>query len=369
MAASPVRDASGSIISGIAIFQDITDRKRIEQALLESEQTARALMNASPESALLIDAHGTALAANEITAQRLGATIHRLIGANIYELLPPQVAERRRACTDEVVQTGRPVRFEDEQLGRWYDNYVHPIFDVDGNVSRLAVFGHDITEHKQAEEQAQRLAALEERQRLARELHDSLSQALYGIGLGAHTALTWLDGDRSKVVEALDYVLSLADAGLTEMRALIFELRPESLAMEGLVRALTKQVAAVYARNRIRVKLDVCSEPDLPLETKEAIYRIAQEALYNAVRHSQAEQLGLRLDCGSENVALEVSDNGVGFDPAQSYVGHLGLLSMHERAARLGGTLEIDSAPGQGTRVRARFPSWSEASPHITQLN
>ncbi|HZS00375.1 MAG TPA: PAS domain S-box protein [Chloroflexota bacterium] len=206
-------------------------------------------------------------------------------------------------------------------------------------------------------QQAQNLAALEERQRLARELHDSVSQALYGIALGARTARTLLDRDPALVADPLDYVLSLADAGLAEMRALIFELRPESLATEGLVAALDKQVAALRARHGIDVQATLCDEPDVPLELKEPIYRIAQEALHNTVKHARAHHVALRLECTPEEISLEVTDDGVGFDPAAEYPGHLGLQSMRERAAALGGTLEIESARGQGSRLWARIPT------------
>ncbi len=100
----------------------------------------------------------------------------------------------------------------------------------------------------------------------------------------------------------------------------------------------------------------------MPLETKEAIYRIAQEALHNAVKHAQAGRLDLRLCRSGESVVLEISDDGVGFDPMVAFLGHLGLRSMVERASRLGGTLEIHSAPGHGTRVCARFPPPGESS-------
>ena len=136
----------------------------------------------------------------------------------------------------------------------------------------------------------QERTAIVERQRLARELHDSVSQALYGISLGINTARTLFDTDRAKVLEALDYALSLTRGGLTEMRALIFELRPESLEMEGLVAALTKQIAALQVRHGIEVELSLCDEPDVPLAVKEAVYRIAQEALHNAVKHAQTDR-------------------------------------------------------------------------------
>ncbi len=201
------------------------------------------------------------------------------------------------------------------------------------------------------------LAHEEERRRLARELHDSVSQALYGISLGVHTARTQLDRDPSKVAEPLDYVLSLAEAALVEMRALIFELRPESLEAEGLVNALTKQGAALHVRHDIAVQTDLCEEPDLSLQVKQELYRIAQEALHSTVKHAQATKVDLRLDQTSEAVILEVCDNGRGFDPLGSFPGHLGLHSMHERVKDLGGMLQIESAQGQGTCIRAQVPA------------
>jgi PAS domain S-box-containing protein len=204
----------------------------------------------------------------------------------------------------------------------------------------------------------QEKAALEERQHLARELHDSVSQALYGIALGARTARTLLDrkGPMESVAEWLDYVLSLAGAGLTEMRALIFELRPESLETEGLVAALEKQAAALEARHEIPVQATLGPEPDLPLETKEALYRIAQEALHNTVKHAHASRAELNLERDAQGITLEVSDDGVGFDPETSFPGHLGLQSMRERAARVGGALQVRSAPGEGASISVRIP-------------
>ncbi len=210
--------------------------------------------------------------------------------------------------------------------------------------------------------QARTLAALQERQRLARELHDSVSQMLYSIALSARTARILLDRDPSRVGEVLDDVLGLAKAGLAEMRALIFELRPESLETEGLVAALTKQAASLRVRHDLDVETDLDAEPDLPLETKEELYRIAQEALHNIVKHARASRVSLRLAASGEVIELEVRDNGIGFDPAAPFPGHLGLRSMRERATRLHGSLDIDGAPDSGTRIRVRIPA-----PRVTQ--
>ncbi|MGI8552652.1 MAG: histidine kinase [Dehalococcoidia bacterium] len=204
--------------------------------------------------------------------------------------------------------------------------------------------------------EAQGKAALEERQRLARELHDSVSQALYGIGLGARTARTLLDRDPAQAAQPLDYVLSLAEAGLAEMRALIFELRPDSLETEGLVAALERQATLLRARHNVAVEMNLCDEPEMPLECKETLYRIAQEAMYNTVKHARATQVEVCLECRDGEAMLTIGDNGIGFDPSGAFPGHLGLRSMRERAARMGGTLDIQSTPGHGACIRARIP-------------
>jgi len=205
-------------------------------------------------------------------------------------------------------------------------------------------------------ERVRGMAALEERQKLARELHDSVSQALYGIGLGARTARTLLDRDPAKVAEPLDYVISLAEAGLTEMRALIFELRPDALETEGIVGLLGKQAAAVRARHGITVETNFGPEPAIPLSVKETLYRIAQESLHNTIKHAKAARLVIRLAQDDRGVTLELTDDGVGFDPGGRFPGHLGLRSMRERAARHGATIDIDSAPGRGARICVIVP-------------
>lgn len=204
---------------------------------------------------------------------------------------------------------------------------------------------------------AQEKAALEERQRLARELHDSVSQALYGIGLGARTARTLLDRDPAQAEEPLDYVLSLAEAGLSEMRSLIFELRPESLERESLTAALDRQITAVQARHGLTITAgyDPCAA-DVPFAIKEALYRIAQEALHNTVKHAHATHATVDYLCDGSNAYLTIHDNGVGLDASGSFPGHLGLRGMRERAQRLGGTLDVISDPTHGTTITATIP-------------
>jgi PAS domain S-box-containing protein len=203
---------------------------------------------------------------------------------------------------------------------------------------------------------AQEKAALEERQRLARELHDSVSQALYGITLGAQAARASMESDRVHARESLDYVLALAKATHKEMRSLIFALHPESLESEGIVEALSRCAAAISARHELQIETHLCDEPDMPLETKEALYRIAQEALHNIVKHAHADRCQLSLFQRQGAIVLEVRDDGVGFNTSSTFPGHLGLHSMRERAIHLGGTLELSNIPAEGTQVRVEIP-------------
>lgn len=204
---------------------------------------------------------------------------------------------------------------------------------------------------------AQEKATQEERQRLARELHDSVSQALYGIALGARTARQTLRHAPEQADQSLGYILSLAEAGLADMRALIFELRPQALAEEGLVVALHKQLAALRARHGLATEAELGSEPAGTLAVKQTLYRVAQEALQNVARHARASRVRLRLTASSTALELEISDDGSGFDPRAKFPGHLGLRSMRERVSEIGGVLGLASEPGKGTTVRVRVPS------------
>ena len=204
--------------------------------------------------------------------------------------------------------------------------------------------------------QAQQLAVLEERNRLARELHDSVSQALYGIVLGAQTARTFLDRNPQQSIEPLDYVLALSEAGLAEMRALIFELRPETLEKEGLVEALSKQVTMLQARHGLDVRCAFGPEPDIPIQLKEALYWIAREALHNVVKHANASSVNLSVACTPDSLLLSIEDDGAGFNVEGDFSGHLGLKSMSERASGIGGTLHIHSDAAAGTQIQLHLP-------------
>jgi signal transduction histidine kinase len=260
---------------------------------------------------------------------------------------------------DPVCWMGVPLVIKEHAIGLLTFVHRKPCYYQDEDARLAMAFAQQVAvaiENARLYEQAGQLAVLEERQRLARELHDSVAQVLYSIGLGAKTARTALEHDPTQIGEALDYVNWLAEAGQVEMRSLIFELRPESLRTDGLVAALERQAAVLRTRHRLTVQTSFCPEPPVQLEVKEALYRVSQEALHNVVKHAQATEVSLALELSEDQVHLEIGDNGIGFDPSADYPGHLGLKSLRERAAQCQGQIKIDSAPGRGTRIQFIIP-------------
>ena len=196
----------------------------------------------------------------------------------------------------------------------------------------------------------------QERARRARELHDSVAQALYGISLGAKTARAQVTAGL-EAAESLDYVAQLADGASAEMKALLFSLRPDALEEGGLTPALTRLAEALRLRYKLDASLAAPEEPELPAEVKGALYRVAQEAAHNAVKHAGAHTVGLSLWRDGAAWILSVRDGGAGFDPAKVPLGTLGLKGMRERLEAIGATLTVKSTPGAGTTVTARVPA------------
>lgn len=205
--------------------------------------------------------------------------------------------------------------------------------------------------------------ALEERTRLARELHDSVSQALFAMTLetaAAQQVLTRAGADPKALGHRLTRLRELTEGALAEMRALIFALRPDAIQEEGLVAAVQKHAKGIAAREDLNVAVEA-PEYRLPLrpEIEEQLYRLTQEALSNVAKHAGASRVWIRIHAAETEptqLVLEVEDNGVGFDPSIARPGHLGLLSMTQRAEALNGRLEVASSPGNGTVIRAVVP-------------
>lgn len=224
-----------------------------------------------------------------------------------------------------------------------------------GEVSLMsAMADHMATavENARLQQKAERVAVMEERQRLARELHDSVTQQLYSLRLFADAARERMDDGKTDLVQKhLEDIESTAQHALKEMRLMLFELRTNALD-EGLVEALRHRIEAVEARVGVATRFTTGTLPRLSESAEEGLFRIALEALNNALKHTNATEISIALRADLDVVFLEVTDNGDGFDPEVAFEqGGMGLKIMRERTEKLNGKLAISSEPGQGTRV------------------
>jgi signal transduction histidine kinase len=210
--------------------------------------------------------------------------------------------------------------------------------------------------------QAEELAVLEERNRLARNLHDSVTQTIFSMRLTAEAARLLLDREPARIGDELDKLQALAKSALAEMRSLIFELRPTAVTELGFVPALRHLIMTLERQHGLKVDLQVSGEPYMSELEAQRLFRICQEALNNVVKHAHADKARLTLRFDSDRVFLQVEDQGQGFDPeAKKSAGdHMGLAGMQERVDAIGGTMTIDSRTGQGTRVMVEVSSTNE---------
>jgi signal transduction histidine kinase len=325
---------------------------------------------------------GIGLVESDEVAYRVGAG--ELWDGTEFQFEPARLAVGREGITGWVAATGEPLLVPDVRQDPRYV-WMHPaqtrseltvplkvkgevigVLDVqsdqldafdDSDLLVLQSLAHQAAiaiENARLYEQARRLAVIEERQRLARELHDSVTQALYGVSLYAEASVRRLAaGMPDAAIEYMRDVRDTAQEALREMRLLIFELRPSVLENEGLVAALRARLEAVEERAGLGVSFQVQGEGALCPAVEEGLYRIAREVLNNALKHAAAQNVSVSLIIRPKVVVLEIVDDGVGFDSgAAREGGGLGLVGMAERAAGIGGELTLDSEPGDGTRVR-----------------
>lgn len=313
-------------------------RKRTEEALRESEETARALVNATNDSIFLIDTAGTVLALNEITAKRLGKRVDEILGSYLYDFLPLDVAQRRKKRLDEVFRTGKPAYFEDERQGIWFDTCGYPILDAKGKVARLAIYGRDITERKRAEEEIRRLnAELEQRviERTARleAANKELEAFSYSVSHDLRAPLRAIDGFSRIILE--DYADKLDDEGkqfLNTIRQntqkmsqliddlLVFsrlgqqELRASNIDMGKLAKAVSEELKLTVPERKLKFTIKAL----VPAQGDQAMIRqVFANLLSNAVKFTRPKDTALievgGLSKENENI-FYIKDNGVGFD-------------------------------------------------------
>jgi signal transduction histidine kinase len=258
---------------------------------------------------------------------------------------------------------GIPIVYAGEVVGAYYltEKIGGGMFDDTDQRRISALAGHTAVaiENARLQQQIRELTLVEERTRVARELHDALSQTLLGLALSADVAADSLasGADGAAVAEELDRIRDLARTARRELRAAVDDLRPADLARDGLTATLAKHLDMVGRTRDVEITSDLQDLDALPDETERALLRIAQEAVHNAVRHGRPEHITVQTARDNGTVALTIRDDGRGFDPrSQTTRGRtMGLASMRDRAAAVGGRFELRSAPGEGTEIVVRI--------------
>ena len=396
---SPLIDGRGNVLGAVCVARDISERKRIEAAERQQRTLAEAL-------------HDTATALN--STLKLDEVLDRIL-ANVGRVVPYEsanimliedevstVVRSRNFSVDSryptisglqfdfadfpsmqhMAATGQSVVVGDTQYWeewpdtpelQWIRSFVVVPIGRLGEISgilvinsklagfftalhaeRLQVFADQAAiaiENARLYEQAQELAALEERQRLARDLHDAVSQTLFSASVIAQMLPRFWESDREQAELSLDQLRRLTRGALAEMRTLLLELRPTSLTESSLGELLRQLAEGLAGRLGIDVGLKLEGEEIMPVEAKINLYRIAQEATNNIAKHARAEQVTVSMQASQDELTLRVTDDGRGFDSSQPAEGRLGLDIMRERAAAIGAHFEVSGMQDQGTEI------------------
>ncbi|MDD4889383.1 MAG: PAS domain S-box protein, partial [Phycisphaerae bacterium] len=367
---APFYDHEGQLAGIVGTILDITDRKRMEEELRRSEAKNRALIEAVPDMKFRLDGEGRLVEFIPGVENELALEPKDFIGRRVTDVLPDPMASRFLAASQEALRTGRATMIEYHLHIPLPDG---PVREFEARFARCGegeTFSvvRDITDRKRAERQlleyqgqlrsmASQLSLIEERERrrLAGELHDRIGQAL----ALARIKLGLLRKHVPAGVAGMDDVMALIEQTLQDTRSLTFQLSPPilyELGFEPAVEWLVEQIARQYA---VCAEMEDDGQPKpLDDDVRVVLFQATRELLVNAARHSRAPRIRVRLSRDGGHIRIQVSDNGAGFDVAGASKGRggFGLFSLRERLRHLGGSLQIESRPGQGTAVTLLAP-------------
>ncbi|MBG1243248.1 AAA family ATPase [Nostoc sp. NZL] len=374
---TPVFDEQGNVVYGIVAFQDITERKQTEQLLAnynrtleqqvaertaalqqsqaelrEREQQLRLITDALPVCIIYVDAQQRYRFVNRTYEDWFHRSRGEILGKHIRENLGEASYQVAQPYINQAL-AGQITTYEVEMPCMYGKKYVSnsfiPDFDNNGQVKGYYGLITDIGDRKRAEE----ASILEERNRMAREIHDTLAQAFTGILVHMGTVSRLVATNPQAIQTHINTVRDLARTGLTEARRSVAALRPQSLEDGNLWTALQRFIATMQSSTETSLICDIIGTPyTLPPETENNLLRIAQEAFTNSIRYANAKEIRIELIYESTQFFLRIKDNGQGFEANHRILNRgFGLLGITERAERIGAQLSIESRLGQGTET------------------
>ena len=354
---TPLKNPDGSVWK-LEIFRDITDRVNTEEALAEKSSYLDNILRSATENAIVTtDLDFRITYFNPLAEKIFGFSQEQAIGKLIREIRPVEVADDRFQQGLKNIRVQGEHRYdtvlEIDGKPRQISSRLSGIIGPKGKLIGYARFSRDTTDKKRAEEALRDLAVMEERQRLARDLHDSMTQSLSSLILLTDNALhLHQDGRYDRISSSLERLKETAQQTLKEMRLLLYQLQLTGDEQVDLFEILSTRLESVEYRLGIETNLQIDIVGSMPKAWESDIFYIIIEALNNALKHSGADQVSVSLQGNSYEIEVQVSDNGSGFDPVTLADCGMGLGNMSARADHLGGTLSIISQAGKGTQVQ-----------------
>jgi len=339
-AVHPISETGHWLLTGI----DVTRCRRADAALAASEARFRAVIENAAEAILGVDPTGRIVVANPAAARMFGYEIDELVGAQLHMLVPDWFQGRHAEAQRKYFEQPRDRRMgqRGDLAGRRKDGTEVPI-----EISLSHVLARRLM-----------TAQEEERRRIARDLHDDLTQTISLLGIKLGFLKQRVDLPRERLLEEIEDARRQVDGLVEEVRVLSHRLHPSVLEYSGLEAALDSLAADVERHDGPAVRVEVDrTAAEIPAGAASVLYHIAQEALRNAAKHAEARTVDVRVVCDADWLRLRISDDGRGFEPdgIRGEAG-LGLISMEERALGLGGRFAISTEPGRGTRIEVEVP-------------
>jgi PAS domain S-box-containing protein len=371
-----VRDKQGNPVKIIGSLRNITERKRMEESLRQSESQKRAILNASIDRIRYIDKDMKIIWANKTTAMELNISSQDLVGHTCYELFLGRDEPCKECPTVIARETGkieRAVMYQPEAEGiegeSYWDTYCVPIKNDAGEIESFIQISRNITDQKRAEEHinilTQELMRTQEseRQRISRDLHDHVAQELSAVKIGFETLFDHQPAIPSEIRRRVSEMSRTLQESIKAVRDVSYDLRPPVLDEMGLIETLVQYCNDFSENNGINVDFHSAGMKKLKLDfdTEINLYRLLQEGLTNIKKHADADHVTIRLVAAFPDIILRIEDNGKGFNVQKRMASltkekRMGIHSMVQRAKLLEGEMEIQSKPMQGTKISIMLP-------------
>lgn len=348
---SPIIDGHGRV-TGVSIFsRDVTEQKRLDNILMETNESLEGVFNAIMDSIVLLDRNGRILNINKTGALKLNSRKELLIGTCFWDAFREEVSDIRRSYFEKVIATGEPENFNDNRDGLYFEITIYPITDLKGEVDRVAFYAKDVTARIELEKAILEVAE-KERIRIAGDLHDGLGQNLTGLSFLMGGLKKKMEVKAYPEIEMMQPILELVKESVAQAQALSRGLYPVNLDRHGFIMALEEMAESVSGVFNVRCQVHYDRQIVIRnIQTATHLYYIAREAVNNAVKHSGADTIRIILHYDDSHFSMTIMDNGRGLEVHSSPEEGIGLKTMRHRARLIRGDIITENCEKGGFQV------------------